>query len=238
MGRIRKRLSAGAKARVAIEAVKSEKTLSEIANEHQVHPNQVSEWRKTLTGRAVELFERGSTSQEESEHIDRLYRQIGELQVKLEWVKKNLATSTEERRMLIEPGHASLSIAEQCTLLSLPRSSYYYEPIVEAAENLELMRLMDELHLQHPFYGSRQMSAALRRVDFEVNRKRVQRLMRLMGIEAMYPKPRTSIANSEHRTYPSLLDHTYSMISMFFAPIRSGALISYMCRCHLVFSIL
>jgi len=140
--------------------------------------------------------------------------------------------------MLIEPGHASLSIAEQCTLLSLPRSSYYYEPIVEAAENLELMRLMDELHLQHPFYGSRQMSAALRRVDFEVNRKRVQRLMRLMGIEAMYPKPRTSIANSEHRTYPYLLDHTYSMISMFFAPIRSGALISHMCRCHLVFSIL
>lgn len=88
MGRIRKRLSAGAKARVALEAVKSDKTLSEIAREHQVHPNQVSEWRKTLTGRAAELFERASSAHEESEHIDRLYRQIGELQVKLEWVKK------------------------------------------------------------------------------------------------------------------------------------------------------
>ena len=107
--------------------------------------------------------------------------------------------------MLIEPRHASLSIAEQCNLLSLPRSSYYYEPVAEAAENLELMRLMDELHLKCPFYGSRQMRDALRRLDYEVNRKRIQRLMRLMGIEAMYPKPRTSIANAEHRVYPYLL---------------------------------
>jgi transposase-like protein len=88
MGRIRKRLSAGAKARVALDAVKNEKTVSEIAREHQVHPNRVSEWKKTLIGRASELFERGTSAQDESEQIDRLYRQIGELQVKLEWVKK------------------------------------------------------------------------------------------------------------------------------------------------------
>jgi transposase-like protein len=73
---------------VALEASKNEKTLSEIAREHQVHPNQVSEWKKTLLSRAPELFERAAQSQEESEQIDRLYRQIGELQVKLEWVKK------------------------------------------------------------------------------------------------------------------------------------------------------
>jgi transposase-like protein len=73
---------------VALEAVKSEKTLSEIAREHKVHPNQVSEWRKVLSGRAAELFERASSTEDESEHIDRLYRQIGELQVKLEWLKK------------------------------------------------------------------------------------------------------------------------------------------------------
>ena len=88
MGGIRKRISAGVKARVALEAVKESKTLTEIAREHQVHPNQVSEWKKTLLGHATELFERASQSTEESEQIDRLYRQIGELQVKLEWVKK------------------------------------------------------------------------------------------------------------------------------------------------------
>ena len=107
--------------------------------------------------------------------------------------------------MLIEPGHESLSIAEQCALLSLPRSSYYYEPECDATENLKLMRLIDELHLKHPFYGSRQMRNALRRLDYEVNRKRIQRLMRLMGIEAMYPRPRTSVSNKEHRVYPYLL---------------------------------
>ena len=88
MGRIRKRLSAGAKARVALDAVKSEKTLSEIAKEHQVHPNQVSEWRKTLTGRAAELFERASSAQEESEHIAKRSSHVPQLQLKLEWVKK------------------------------------------------------------------------------------------------------------------------------------------------------
>lgn len=107
--------------------------------------------------------------------------------------------------MLIEPRHASLSIAEQCNLLSLPRSSYYYEAVPENAESLELMRRIDELHLKFPFYGSRQMCRALRRLDYEVNRKRIQRLMRLMGIEAMYPKPRTSVPDNKHRIYPYLL---------------------------------
>ena len=88
MARIRKRISSGIKARVALEALKSEKTLGEIAKEHQVHPNQVSEWKKTLLSRASEVFDRGTQAQAESEQIDLLYRQIGELQVKLEWVKK------------------------------------------------------------------------------------------------------------------------------------------------------
>lgn len=107
--------------------------------------------------------------------------------------------------MLIEPGHIQLSIAEQCELLSLPRSTYYHEPLPESPENLALMRLMDELHLKHPFYGSRQLTRVLRRLDYEVNRKRTQRLMRLMGLEAMYPRPRLSDPNPEHVIYPYLL---------------------------------
>lgn len=106
---------------------------------------------------------------------------------------------------MIEPRHSELSVVEQCELLGLPRSTYYYEPVEEIAENLELMRVMDELHLKHPFYGSRQMKEALKRHGYEVNRKRVQRLMRLMGIEALYPKPRTSVPDTEHERYPYLL---------------------------------
>ena len=87
----------------------------------------------------------------------------------------------------------------------MSRSSQYYEPRGESAENLALMRRLDELHLAHPFYGSRQMIRHLRREDVVVGRHRVRRLMRLMGMEAVYRRPRTSAANPEHRVYPYLL---------------------------------
>jgi putative transposase len=86
-------------------------------------------------------------------------------------------------------------VRRQCELLGLRRSSLYYQPCGETAENLWLMRLIDEQYTAHPFYGSRKMAAWLREVhQEEVNRKRVQRLMRRMGLEATYPKPRLSRA--------------------------------------------
>ena len=93
----------------------------------------------------------------------------------------------------------------QCELLGLARSTCYYRPAEESAENLRLMRLMDEQHLRRPFYGSRNLTTFLRRAGESVNRKRVRRLMRLMGIEAMYPRPRTTRRNAEHRVFPYLL---------------------------------
>ena len=93
----------------------------------------------------------------------------------------------------------------QCELLGLARSSLYYEPAGETAENLRLMRLIDGEYTAHPFFGSRRMTAWLLRHGEEVNRKRVQRLMRLMGLEAIYPKPRLSAAGRGHRVFPYLL---------------------------------
>lgn len=93
----------------------------------------------------------------------------------------------------------------QCELLDLHRSSYYYEPARETEENLHLMRLIDAEYLKHPFYGTRKMTIYLQGQGYRVARKRVQRLMRLMGLEAIYPKPRTSQANAEHKVYPYLL---------------------------------
>ena len=106
--------------------------------------------------------------------------------------------------MLVEK-HDSLSIQEQCDLLDLSRRTYYYEPKTESAENLQIMRLLDEIYLDHPYYGSRKMTAILQRQGYLINRKRVQRLMRLIGIEAIYPQKRTTIANKEHQKYPYLL---------------------------------
>jgi putative transposase len=108
-------------------------------------------------------------------------------------------------RPLIEAGHPELSVRRQCELLGLSRSSWYYQPALESAENLRLMRLLDEEYTVHPFYGSRRLTKWLTNQGEEVNRKRVQRLLRLMGLEAIYPKPKLSAAGSGHRLYPYLL---------------------------------
>jgi putative transposase len=98
-----------------------------------------------------------------------------------------------------------LSIARQCQLLSVSRSGYYYQPATESEENLKLMRLMDEQYLSTPFYGYRRMWAYLSTKGYRVNLKRVHRLYRLMGIEAIYCKPNLSKPCSEHKKYPYLL---------------------------------
>ena len=105
----------------------------------------------------------------------------------------------------MEPDHAVLSIVRQCDLLSISRSGFYYEPRGESAENLALMRLIDEAYLHFPYYGSRQMARHLRRLRHAVGRRRVRRLMAKMGLAAIYQKPRTSAPNREHRIYPYLL---------------------------------
>jgi len=97
------------------------------------------------------------------------------------------------------------SISRQCHLLSLNRSSYYYKPLRIKPEDLELMRLIDEQYMKTPSYGSRSMVRHFRRQGRKVNRKRIQRLMRLMGIEAIYPKPHISRPHPEHKIYPYLL---------------------------------
>jgi putative transposase len=108
------------------------------------------------------------------------------------------------RRGLVRAGE-SLSLRQQCELLGVNRSSLYYESVGPDREELELMRLVDELHLERPFYGSRRITQELRRRGLNVNRKRIQRLMRVMGIEALAPQPNTSKPEPEHTLYPYLL---------------------------------
>ena len=105
----------------------------------------------------------------------------------------------------MEWDHEGLSIRRQCELLGLNRSTLYYPGLGESEENLRLMRLIDEQYLRYPFYGSRRMTMCLQSLGEEVNRKRVQRLMRTMGLEAIYPKPRLSAGGKEHKIYPYLL---------------------------------
>ena len=101
--------------------------------------------------------------------------------------------SIQQRRSLIETDHEHLSIARQCELVSINRSSFYYQPTGETAENLALMRLIDAQFLETLWYGSRQMAMHLRRDGHEVGRKRVRRLMAIMGLVPIYQRPRTTV---------------------------------------------
>jgi putative transposase len=106
---------------------------------------------------------------------------------------------------MVDPQHPNLSVSRQCKLVGVPRSSFYFRPQPVTPEDLELMRMIDEQYLKTPFYGSRSMTKHFRRLGHEINRKRVQRLMRLMGIEAVYPHPKTSKPHPGHKIYPYLL---------------------------------
>jgi putative transposase len=164
----------------------------------------------------------------------------------------------EERKALVVADHPGLSVVHRCQLLGIARSSFYYQPQAPSDEELTLLRLLDQQYLETPFYGSRRMTVILRQHGYEVNRKRVQRLMRQLGIEALYPKPRLSKAHPEHQVYPYLLrdlavtqsnqvwctDITYlpvlkghfylvAMMDWYSRKVLSGADLKHV-RCHLL----
>ena len=106
---------------------------------------------------------------------------------------------------MIDSQYPDVSILRQCDMLKISRSTVYYKRKRVKKEDLELMRIIDKQYLKTPVYGSRSMRNYLRRLGYNINRKRVQRLMRLMGLEAIYPKPKTSKPHPEHKIYPYLL---------------------------------
>jgi putative transposase len=106
---------------------------------------------------------------------------------------------------LIESAQPQLSVRRQCDLLGLNRASFYYTPAPVAADDLELMRLLDQQYTRTPFYGRRRMTIYLRQQGYQVNPKRVRRLLQVMGLEAIYPKPRTTVVAPNHKIYPYLL---------------------------------
>jgi len=137
----------------------------------------------------------------------------------------------DDPRVLIDADDGSMSISRQCELLSVCRSSYYYAPAPESPLNLKLMRLLDELHLERPFAGSRMLTGLLGKRGYAVNRKRIQRLMRLMNLEAHYPRKNTSKPHPEHLVFPYLLrcveitrpNHVWSC-DITYIPLRGGFL--------------
>ena len=119
--------------------------------------------------------------------------------------KKALNFTTDQKRKLIEWNNQKISLCRQCELLSLSKGALYYEPVKRDQFSLSIMGFIDRQHIKTPFFGSRKMVAALQRCGYIVNRKRVQRLMKLMGIRTIYPKRSLSQKSKAHKIYPYLL---------------------------------
>ncbi|MBD9361511.1 IS3 family transposase [Methylomonas fluvii] len=207
----RKIFTGAQKAKVALEAVRGTKTINEIAQEHGVHPTQVSQWKKELLDNAGSLFEgkRGPKPVNAQNDPDRLYAKIGQLNMELDWLKKKSGDQpVEERRTWIAPAD-ELALSTQCQLLKVTRSVVYEQKnrLLKAVDEDEclLLRLLDEEYTRHPFYGSRRMTKYLCGCGQVVNRKRVQRLMQTLGLAGMVPGPNTSKPHPQHKIYPYLL---------------------------------
>ena len=119
--------------------------------------------------------------------------------------KKVRSLSLSQKKELIDEIPESLSLRSQCEILELNRSNLYYEPVLISAETLNIMTRIDEIYTAYPFYGSRKITVALKQEGLSICRERVQKLMRQMAIEAIYPKPKLSIKDKQHTIYPYLL---------------------------------
>jgi putative transposase len=203
----RKRYSAEFKAWVALDAIKGHNTINALARLYGVHPSQITHWKHQLPKEVPQIFSarRAKREHDQDDLQAPLYQQIGQLKVALDWLKKKLVLPRDGKHGLIEPAHPQISIARQCELVGLSRSSFYYDAHGESAENLQLMRLLDEQYTRTPFSGIRRMRVWLRQHGYAVHPKRVARRLRLRGLETIYPKPRLRQPHPKHRIYPDLL---------------------------------
>ncbi|MPR13705.1 IS3 family transposase [Microvirga tunisiensis] len=205
--RPRRNHSPAFKAKVALAAVKGEKTLTELAQQFDVHPNQITQWKAQLLDGAAGVFgleKAGPTSSPVD--VKTLHAKIGELTLANDFLGKRArqSRSVAERKAMIDRSHA-LPLTRQAEELGISRGSLYYQPQPASAADLALMRRMDELHLEYPFAGSRMLRDLLRAEGFTVGRLHVSTLMKRMGIEALYRKPNTSKPAPGHQIYPYLL---------------------------------
>ncbi|MCC3306843.1 IS3-like element ISPpy1 family transposase [Psychrobacter sanguinis] len=210
MTKVRKRHNAEFKSKVAVEAIKEHKTLNELTAEYGVHATQISNWKKQALAVIPTAFNTKQQANEQAQQaiIDELHRQLGQVISERDWLKKKFLTATlSTRKQLLEPDNKDFSVRKQCELLSINRSSLYYQPKPISELDITLMNLLDQQYTKTPFYGVKRMTAYLRQLGYQVGEDRVRRLLRQMGLDAIYQHPNTSKPNSEHQVYPYLLRH-------------------------------
>jgi len=211
----RKSYSADFKAKLVLEVLEGEKTINEIASAYEVLPVSLKNWKKQFLENMSLAFDKSAVLKEYKDEIDTLQKsnddlakKVGNLIVEKDFLEGKLVrlASSNERKSLLDSKH-KLSQNKQCKLLNVSKSSLYYQPIkpFSTGKDLRLLDAINNIYSDFPSYGSRRIHSQLLRDGFSVGKKLVKKAMKYMGIEALYPKPKTTIANKEHYKYPYLL---------------------------------
>ncbi|WP_156433698.1 IS3 family transposase [Bradyrhizobium retamae] len=194
------------KAKVALAAVKGDRTIAQLAEQFDVHPNQITAWKAQLEGGASGVFGPGSAAPATPAiDVKSLHAKIGELTLENGFFRRSAHQGgIAERKAMIDREH-DLSITRQAEALQISRGSVYYLPRPVPDADLAIMRRLDRLHLEFPFAGSRMLRGLLAAEGCKIGRRHVKTLMRRMGIEALYRRPRTTRPEPGHKIHPYLL---------------------------------
>jgi len=202
--RPRRNHSPAFKAKVALAAVKGDRTLAQLAEHFDVHPNQVTAWKAQLEGGASDVFGAGSDGRARG-RCEVAARQDRGADARERFFRRSAHQGgIAERKAMIDREH-DLSITRQAEVLKISRGSVYYLPRPVSAADLAVMQRLDRLHLEYPFAGSRMLRGLLALQGCKIGRRHVKTLMRRMGIEALYRRPRTTKPEPGHKIYPYLL---------------------------------
>jgi len=211
----RKTYSADFKAKLVLEVLEGEKTINEIASTNGVIPLSLRNWKKQFLENISLAFDKSTVVKEYKDEIetlqksnDELAKKVGNLTIEKDFLEGKLVSlaSSKERKFLVDP-KLNISLNKQCKLLHISKSVLYYKPTqpFSTGKDLRLLDAINNIYSDFPSYGSRRIHAQLLRDGHSVGKKFVKKAMKYMGIEAIYPKPKTTTANKEHYKYPYLL---------------------------------
>lgn len=211
----RKTYSAEFKAKVVLEVLEAEQTINEIASKYELLPGNVKNWKKMFLENMSLAFDKSTVVKEykvELETVkkekDLIAKKLGETIVEKEFLEGKLESlvSSKSRKTFVDSKH-ELSINKQCKLLHIAKSTLYYEPVKKFSSDADIkfLNLLNEIHSEFPYYGTRRLVTALENEGFDVGRKKVKTAMEYIGIKALYPKHKTTQAYKEHYKYKYLL---------------------------------
>jgi len=222
MSRKRRNFTAEFKAKVVLELLEGDKTINEIASKYDLLPKSLQQWKKQFLENAVLAFDKSAVVQEYKEEIetlkkakDAIAKKLGEVIVERDWAVGKLSSlDLSIKRKLIDKSEGvqaknqKPSLNRQLELLGMSKTAYYYKPVIPFNSQMhkKLLDAIDEIHTEYPYYGTRRMVVELKKSGFNIGRKLVKKAFEYLGIQALYPKPKTTIANRLDYKYPYLLE--------------------------------